>query len=239
MIWKNIFPKKNRYFETDNGILYCGDCLEIMKKFPKKSIDLVIADPPYGVNSNETNGIRYIDNYFDVKKVSNLLFDLLKNNKRLFAFIAQKTLFQTIHNFDKHFNFHQILIWHKPNFTSGGKRTFDFTNSHEFILLFHKGKPDILNNPRKISDEYSSNSDVLRYTQPQSNFKKNKRYHIHQKPLKLVKHLILASTNKNDLVLDPFIGSGTTAIACEKLGRKWIGIEINPEYCEIAKQRLL
>ena len=49
MSWKNLFPKENRYFKTENGILYCGDCLEIMKKFPKESIDLVITSPPYNI----------------------------------------------------------------------------------------------------------------------------------------------------------------------------------------------
>jgi len=239
MSWKDNFPKENRYFETDNGILYCGDCLEIMKTFPKESVDLVLTDPPYGVGSNETNGIDYTDNYFNVNEVSDLLFNLLKENTRLFCFIAQKTLFQTICDFDKQFDFHQILVWHKPNFAGGGKKVYDFTSSYEFILLFHKGKPVKLKNPRDISNEYLSNSDVLKYTQPQSNFKKDKRYHIHQKPLKLIEHLILASTNENNLVLDPFIGSGTTAVVAEKLNRRWIGIEISPEYCEIAKQRIL
>jgi len=57
MSWKDIFPKENRYFETENGILYCGDCLEIMKKFPEESVDLVLTDPPYGVREKKKNGI--------------------------------------------------------------------------------------------------------------------------------------------------------------------------------------
>ena len=51
VLWKDDFPKENRYFETENGILYCGDCLEVMKEFPKNSIDLVLADPPYGTTA--------------------------------------------------------------------------------------------------------------------------------------------------------------------------------------------
>jgi len=54
-----------------------------------------------------------------------------------------------------------------------------------------------------------------------------------------MEHLILVSTDKNDLVLDPFLGSGTTAVACERLNRRWIGIEINKEYCKIAKERIM
>jgi len=55
MNWKDKFPKENRYFETDNGILYCGDSLSLLKEFDKNSIDLILTDPPYGVNSNKKN----------------------------------------------------------------------------------------------------------------------------------------------------------------------------------------
>lgn len=67
---------------------------------------------------------------------------------------------------------------------------------------------------------------------------RDKRLHPHEKPEPLIEKLILIHTNPNDLVLDPFLGSGTTAIICEKLNRKFIGIEINPEYCKIAEERL-
>jgi len=59
MSWKDLFPKENRYFETENGILYCGDCLEIMKKFPKESIDLIYIDPPYGIDMDKKFGIKW------------------------------------------------------------------------------------------------------------------------------------------------------------------------------------
>ncbi len=237
MSWKDIFPKESRYFETENGILYCEDCLEVMREFPAQTIDLIVTDPPYGVGSDESNGIDYTDTYFNVGIFNDLSFKLLKNNTRMYIFIAQKTLLKTIEGLSN-FNLHQILIWHKPNFVGGGKRTFDFTNSYEFILLFHKGKPQPLDNPRRISKNYLSNSDVLRYTQPQSNFKIDKRVHIHQKPLRLIEHLIIASSAEGDIILDPFMGSGTTALACERLNRRWIGIEINIEYCEKARRRI-
>jgi len=53
MSWKDLFPRENRYFETENGILYCCDCLEIMKKFPKESIDLILTDPPYNASNSK------------------------------------------------------------------------------------------------------------------------------------------------------------------------------------------
>ena len=236
MSWKNEFPQENRYFETNNGILYNGDCLEMLKKFPEDSIDLVLTDPPYGINSNESNGIDYKDNFYDVNIISKETFRILKENTRAYIFTAQKTFIDVVKNFIKNgFNLHQTLIWFKPNLAGGTKKkTYDFTSVYEQIMLFYKGKPLKL----KKTDGFN-NFDVLKYAQPQSNFKKDKRYHVHQKPLKLIEHLVLASTNKNDLVLDPFVGSGTTATVCEKLNRRWIGIEINEEYCEIAKARLL
>ena len=234
--WKDNFPKEYRYFETDSGILYCGDCLEIMKGFPKESIDLVITDPPYGVGSNEANGIDYKDEFYDVEKVSKELFRVLKEDSRAFIFTAQKTFIDVVKGFESNgFRLHQTLIWFRPNLAGGTKKkTYDFTSVYEQILNLHKGRP---NKIKKV--EGLNNFDVLKYAQPQSNFKRDKRYHIHQKPLRLIEHLLLVSSNKTDLVLDCFAGSGTTPVAAERHGRRWIGIEINPEYCEITKKRIL
>jgi len=235
MSWKDIFPKENRYFETKNGILYCGDCLEILKEFPKESVDLILTDPPYGVNSKELNGINYKDEFYDVKNISKEFFRILKNNTRAYVFTAQKTFIDVVNAFeDAEFKLHQTLIWFRPNLAGGTKKkTYDFTSVYEQILNLHKGKPPKI---KKVNE--FKNFDVLKYAQPQSNFKIDKRYHIHQKPLKLIEHLILVSTTENDLVLDPFSGSGTTLVACEKLNRRWIGIEINEKYCEIIKKRI-
>jgi len=240
MNWNNLkeelISSKYYYFHTKNGILLCGDCLEVMKLIPENSIDLILTDPPYGVNSNEMNGIDYKDRFYNVEDISKKLFKVLKDNSRAFIFTAQKTFMEVIRGFgNSGFRLHQTLIWFRPNLAGGTKKKiYDFTSVYEQILNFHKGKPSKI----KRMEEFN-NFDVLKYAQPQSNFKKDKRYHIHQKPLKLIKHLLLASSNKNDIVLDCFLGSGTTSVICERLNRKWIGIEINPEYCEIAKKRIL
>ena len=234
MSWKDIFPQENRYFETKNGIFYCGDCLEIMKRFPNESVDLVLTDPPYGVGSNDKkNG--YEDRFYNVENLSSLLFNKLKANNRCLVFSAQKTFVNVLTEFEKKgFKFCQTLIWHFPNLAGGAKKVFDFTSTYEQILLFHKGKPSCIN---KLKNR--RNIDVLVFTKPQSNYKFDKRYHIHQKPIALIEHLLLFLSVENDLVLDPFLGSGTTAVVCEKLNRRWIGIEINSKYCEIAKKRIL
>lgn len=234
--WKEIFPKEGKYFETENGILYCGDCLEIMKKFPDESVDLIVTDPPYGVGSMELREIDYKDEFYDVKGVATEIFRILKWNSRAFVFVAQKTFVEVVSGFtNSGFKLHQVLIWLRPNLAGGTKKkTYDFTSIYEQILNLHKGKP-----PRIKKVDGLNNFDVLKYVQPQSNFKKDKRQHVHQKPVRLIEHLVVVSSSSRDLVLDPFLGSGTTAVACERLNRRWIGIEINEKYCEIAKKRLI
>ena len=234
MNWKDRYPKNNRFFETENGILYNGDSLDVLKDFQDESIDLIIIDPPYGVSSNEKNGIDYRDEYFDFKIIDEL-YRVLKNNSRMYLFIAQNTLCKTMNNI-KNFSLNQIITWFKPNIL-GGKRVFDYTNCSEFILNYHKGKPKKLINPKKIDNSFSSNIDVLKYTQPQSNYKIDKRVHIHQKPFKLYQHLII-STLEEGISIDCFAGSGTIAVSNEKLNRKWIAIEKNKEYCDIIVNRI-
>jgi len=235
--WKNLFPKENRYFETENGILYCGDCFEFLPKFPPESVDLVITDPPYGVGSGDVLGLYdYKDEFYDVDTTSKELYRILKKNTRCFVFTAQKTYIDVVQAFTKAgFELHQTLIWYRPNLAGGTrKKTYDFTSVYEQILNLHKGNP-----PKIRKDKNLNHMDVLKYAQPQGNFKKDKRYHIHQKPLDLIRHLIIASTCENEIILGPFAGSGTTAVASEILNRRWVCIEINEDYCNVTKNRLL
>jgi len=108
--------------------------------------------------------------------------------------------------------------------------TGDFAYDYEPIFVIKIGNPKL-----KIKGKHGC---ILKYTKPQSNFKKDKLIHPTQKPLELVKKIIKISSNESDIILDPFLGSGTTVVACKELGRKYIGIEINPKYCEIARRRI-
>jgi len=231
--WKDKFPKKARFYETARGILYCEDCYEILQEFPQDSVDLVVIDPPYGVGIKEKREPNYKDDYFAVDLIDKFLSKILKNNSRFYCFIAQKTLVETIKGF-RSFELHQILIAYYPNFVGGGKRTYDFTHNYDFILDFHKGKPC----PLRRTPGMGGNSSVLRYPLPQSNYKKEKRFHVNQKPLGLLKHIISASCEDNFIVLDCFSGVGTTLLACELLGLRWIGVERERIYCEFFKQRI-
>jgi len=235
MNWKDKFPKENRYFETENGILYCGDCLEIMKKFPNKSIDLVLTDPPYLIkyktnhrknkNHKFCSPILNDDNNELIKQFIQLSFRILRNDTAFYCFGSWKTVDFFKQEIEKYFKLKNIIIWIKNNWTAGDLKA-QFGQQYELIFYANKGRKFI--NGKRLSDVWFFDRVAGK-----------KQKHQNEKPVALLGQIINKSSNYNDLVLDCFVGSGTTLVACEKLNRRWIGIEINLEYCEITKKRIL
>ena len=242
--WKNYFPKDDRYFETNNGILYCGDCLEIMKGFPEGIIDLVLTDPPYNVSKND----RIVRNNgrFGKAKPINLNFgewdygsvrwedfmpqfnSLLKENGVLAMFYDRIELGVVAkHLTTIGWKVRHIGIWIKTN-PAPQARKVGWQIGSEFFLVATKnhGSGHHFNYQLGQSKDYFTHSVSFKHLHPT------------QKPLELIKWIASYWSYEGDLVLDPFMGSGTTAVACEELNRRWIGIEINEEYCEIAEKRL-
>jgi len=222
MSWKDLFPKENRYFETENGILYCGDCLEIIKGFPKENVDLVLTDPPYGIKITKNKTVGGGSKRGKVKQINTIDWDN-KVNKQYFDLMFEISKNQ--------------IIW-------GGNYYIDFLRPTRCILVWYKRD----NLPiRSFADceiawtSFNKNSMVFncRWDGFIRDSKEKKVGHPTQKALEVFKWCVLEFSNKGDLILDPFIGSGTTAVACERLNRRWIGIELNEEYCEIAKRRIL
>ena len=212
MSWKDRFPKENRYFETDNGILYCADCLKILKKFPNESIDLVLTDPPYLK--------RYSYLYIETSKI---FANILKNDTFAIYYASDywfADIFPYMLNFLDYFYLFHLLL--------PGQNALIFPKniiaSAKTIIVLMKGKAKLLKRVRNV------------VVSPE---RKTGELHKWQQSVEPALFFIENFSNKDDIVLDCFLGSGTTAIACEKLNRRWIGIEINPEYCEIAKQRIL
>ena len=202
MDWKNSFPKENRYFETENGILYCGDCLEIMKQSLKDVIDLVLTDPPYGITKAEWD-----------KRPNKQFFDsLLKIGKKQIIFGG--------HFFDLPKK-DGWIIWNKKPFLKT-------TNQAELIWT------SFLKRNRIVDFLYAGNCVGTR----KPNYRREKVYFTSQKPVEFMEILLEDYSKEKALILDPFLGSGTTAIACEKLNRRWIGIELEEKYCKIAKARI-
>ena len=241
MDWKDKFPKKNRYYETDNGILYHGDCVEIMKQFPEESIDLIVTDPPYKVtqkgNAGNLGGMmktkktmkgKIFDfNDIKIKEWYPLIMFILKEQTHFYIMTNHINLYEylnIIYNY-KNSRFIKSIIWNKGNKITGRF----YMSQFEYILFCRKGKAKKINK--------CGTSDIL-YVPNKKTKIKGKNIHDTEKPIELMKVLIENSSQESDIVLDPFLGSGTTAIACEKLHRHWIGIEIDKKYCEIAKERI-
>jgi len=200
--------------------IYQGDCLELMKQIPNESIDLIIADPPYGIN--------YLSNHYKYgnphKKIINDdslfipiigLWQKLKTTGAMYVFYSHKKPLVS----DKVKN---VIIWVKDNW-SAGDLFGDYGNQYECIAFMPK-------KDFKLKNGRFSNVWNCKRVKPE--------FHPTQKPIDLIKAIIRNATNKNDLILDPFIGSGTTALACKQMDRNFIGMELEPKYVEIANKRI-
>ena len=193
-------------------------------------------------------------------------FRVLKSNGLFFCFgqlgKREHVFIHLMHKFCKEFQFHDLIIWDR--LVGYNDRKDSFTPAYEMILALRKSNKEVLFNKDAIRIPYpeetiSTYMKDKRYKDKAARMahlqkgkystnilsvpslkgtSKERCGHPSQKPLQLIEKLVLSSTNKNDLVLDPFLGSGTTAVASQKLGRKYTGIEINPKYVSIAKKRL-
>ena len=210
--------------------IICGDVFEEIKKIPNESIDLVIADPPYGVNykggDQNVDKANVIKGDVDAKHYGLLMeqfYRVLKTGGGgCYLFYAngkENDIFPV-----RYFTKHQILIWYKI-----GKAHGDFMarymHIYEPILYLTKKSPTKW---RGMNNQV----DVL------MDFRYEKLFHPTQKPLKIIKKLIENSSDKGDIVLDAFSGSGTTSVAAKKLGRNYIGIEIEEKFVKLANERI-
>ena len=233
------------YFETSLGKLYNCDCLEFMKELPDNSIDMLLSDPPYGIDfcSPRTNRKDRLEND-KLDDWKNMLPDMLSQFKRIITPSGcccccccggGKTPVAAIFTLEaiKYFNLIQTLVWKK--FIGLGWR---YRPSYENILILSK---DIKN--YSFYDETKSCSNVIEGINQDIPIYNGKKVgcsdeHPTQKPIALWIHLLKIHSKENDLILDPFIGGGSLAVACEKLGRRWLGCEINSRYCSIAAKRI-
>lgn len=220
-----------------------GDCLELLKNIPDKSIDLVVTDPPYiletdgagmfGKKADNYGGQRYVMKNIDFMKngiSEDVLEELCRVMKKINIYIwcSQKQLpiFYKYFVKEKKCNWN-LLTWHKtnPTPTCGNK----YLTDTEYCLFFReKGV--------KVYGEYSTKRTYYVTTK---NLEDKKLYkHPTIKPLDIIKNLIINSSLENDIVLDCFMGSGTTGVACKKLNRNFIGMELDEQYFEIAKKRI-
>lgn len=223
--------------------IYNMDCVEYMKTLPNECVDLIVTDPPYkttkrGISVNTTTGglVRSelgkqgkIFKYNDIKPIEYIpeLYRILKNGSHCYIMTNHVNLYEmlTVAQ-DCGFHFIKSLIWNKGNKIMGQC----YMSQFEYILFFRKGKHKKINN--------CGTSDILEIPNKKTKGVDGKNLHDTEKPIELMKILIENSSNKGDLVYDPFMGIGSTVIACGELGRCYISTEIDENYYNIAKDRI-
>lgn len=225
-----------------------GDSIEIMKQIPDESIDLIVTSPPYNLKNSTGNGMKdgrggkwanaaLVNGYSHhndsmphdeyVEWQRNCLREMLRiipDNGAIFynhKWRVQGGLLQDRHDIVSEFPVRQIIIWRRKggiNFNPGY-----FLPTYEVIYLIAKPK-------FKLAPKANAHGDVWEFKQEQKN------PHPAPFPIALIDRIITSTTAK--LILDPFMGSGTTAIAALQNGRNFVGIEVSPEYCNMANDRI-
>lgn len=214
-------------------LLIHGDSINtVLKELISEGVkvDSVISDPPYGMNfqsnhrKDKYNQISSDDNINWLPDfIFNSLYSISNNNTSHFLFCSWHKIDVFKQEIEKSFNLKNILVWIKNN-TSMGDLEADFAPKHEFIIYFQKGR-------RQLEGRRDPN--VVEFPRT------GNKFHPTEKPVELMEYLISKVTKPGELVLDPFMGSGTTGKACKNLNRDFIGIEIDETYYNTARTRIL
>ena len=235
--------------KTDNYEIYKGDCLEAMKSIPDKSIDMILCDLPYGTTRNKW------DTVIDLDLLWSQYERIIKDNGAIVLFA--QVPFNIVLGYSNLKLLKYEWIWEKEQGTGHLNAKKMPLKSHENIMVFYKKPPTY--NPQMVGNEVrtvkrSGNKSkttnygdfieikestyIGRYPKDIIKFNKDKGYHPTQKPVALLEYLIKTYTNEGEIVLDNCMGSGSTGVACQNTGRKFIGIELDDKYFEISKSRL-
>ena len=238
-----------------------SDCIEAMNRLPEQCVDLVFADPPYNLQLRQElyrpnlTRVDAVDDEWD-KYESFEAYDQfttawLTAARRVLKDTGTLWVIGTYHNIfrigkilqDLGFWILNDVVWIKvnpmPNF-----RGVRFTNAHETLIWAqkHKGKPYTFNytDLKALNDDLQMRSDwyIPLCTGKERLRVNGEKAHATQKPEALLTRILLATTKLGDVVLDPFLGTGTTAAVAKRLGRRWIGIERDPQYAVLAERRI-
>jgi site-specific DNA-methyltransferase (adenine-specific)/modification methylase len=229
--------------KSENYKIYNGDALENLKNISNASIDLIFTDPPYNLRPYSTGNIKFTwrtdinndlaewDGDFDPIKVKDEFLRVLKPTGNIFAFCSYNLIGKWHQLFDPIFDTFQFFVWHKsnpvPKFRKAG-----FLNSCELIVcMWNKGHKWNFGKQNEMHNFFESA--ICMGPERLYNPK-----HPTQKPLGLLKHLIRIATDPEDIILDPYMGVGSTGVAAVQLNRKFIGIELEKEYYDAAERRL-
>lgn len=228
-------------------MLFNDDCLEILPGFADTA-DMIFADPPFNIGYKYDGYKDSRSNYVDwCQTWIKMCHNCLKTGGAFWLAIGDEYAAElTIAAKSVGFNLRNWIIWHYRFGTYCQKK---FGRCHTHLLYFIKGtKANVFNPPRiesvrqQIGDKRASGakipSDVWEFPRVCGTFKERTGFHPCQMPESILERIILTSSLEDDIVLDPFSGSGTTLVVAQRLGRRWIGIEQSTEYCKGIRSRL-
>lgn len=220
--------------------VYNIDAIEWLKTLDNDSVDLIVSDPPYRVTQHghsglggifktkvgedkKLNGKLFEHNEVDVNDYAGELYRVLKPDSHCYIMTNDRNLQNFMNVFTSiGFNFCKLLIWDKQNKITNQY----YMNQVEYILFMYKGRNKQINN--------CGTSNLISV----NNVKNKTHNHPTEKPVELMEILIKNSTNEGDLVLDPFVGVGSTPVACQNLKRNFIGCELDKVYYDTTMERL-
>jgi len=253
-----MMSKREKKIEIGDSLLYCGDCFDVLSKLDIKA-HAVITDPPFGLTNCDWDIKIPLDTFWNMVKQKTIptanfvmfacgkfMFDLIGSNRKWYRYdlIWAKNNKVGFLNARKQpmRNHESILVFGQPGYrdtatynsqkVKGGRKTgVVSTNNGNFNVYKRKGSYS------RTADGMLHPCSVLEFDNDRGGNQK-KSLHPTLKPLALMEWLIRAFTNEGDTVIDPFMGSGTTGLACAKLGRRFIGIEKDPTYFATAVERI-
>ena len=252
------------YFEIDNCLIYCGDSIEYMSQLSEGVFDLALTSPPYNIGKSYEDTLP-LDQYLEwCETWIKLIYDLTKPTGSFWLNLGYLSLPDRAKAipipyllWDRiPFYLIQEVIWHYSAGVAGRKF---FSPRNEKFLWYVKDKDDYTfnlddvrdpnvkypnqkkNGKIKVNPNGKNPGDVWLFpkvTSGKNRASKERTAHPAQFPERVIERIIKASSNPGDLILDPFLGSGTTAASALKLNRKVVGFELLPEYCDIAVERI-
>lgn len=201
--------------------IVCGDTFELIKIIPDEAVDCVLTDPPYGLNKGGVGNDRDLTVFY---RILPECYRVLKKDSFFITFFSTKFLPKL---FERNpFSYFWQVVLYCPE---GGVHSPIGVTKFMSCFLFKKGNPKMVK--RKMDAFRDTPSKMV---EPDEGFID----HPTPKPKHFIREILQMTTSPRDLILDPFIGSGSTAVACKQLGRNFTGFEVNEYYCSIARQRL-
>lgn len=213
--------------------IYLGNALNVLGMLPDNSVDLILTDPPYGINymsRSKSLPLTKISNdkgdeaYKLLDEALAIAHNKLKPDRHVYIFTNWQAFEGMAPIVRKYFKLKGALAWIKNNRTRGDLKG-NYGYQYEMVLYAHKGRRWLFG---------KRDSDVLYFDKVPTQYMQ----HPTEKPIRLMEYLIGKSTDEGEVVLDMFMGSGSTCVAAKNMGRRYIGIEMEPTWFEVAKKRL-